>query len=168
MLHVGASRSSHIERLSGYAETLLDNGISPTERDICFIFSNSGRNAVPVEMALAFASRGSKVACITNLAHSSQVSSRHASGKRLYEVSDIVIDNCGCVGDAAMKIKDNICGPTSTVIGAAILQSIACGAVEELYNRGIAPEVFSSSNVDGGDAINQVYIDKYRKEIPIL
>ncbi len=168
MLHVGASRSSHIERLPGYAATLLDHGISPTANDVFFIFSNSGRNAVPVEMAIEAKKRGATVICITNLAHSGQSSSRHPSGKRLFELCDIVIDNCGCIGDAAMQLNDKTCGPTSTVIGAAILQSIACGAVEELQNRGVEPEVFSSSNVDGGDAINEQFIQKYQKEIPIL
>ena len=43
-----------------------------------------------------------------------------------------------------------------------------CLPMEEMLNRGASPEVFCSSNVDGGDAINQVYIDKYRKEIPML
>lgn len=168
MLHVGASRSSHIERLPGYAATLLDYGVSPTEKDVFFIFSNSGRNAVPVEMAIEVKKRGATVICITNLTHSGQSSSRHPSGKRLFELCDIVLDNCGCIGDAAMRLGDKTCGPTSTVIGAAILQSIACGAVEELQNRGVEPEVFSSSNVDGGDAINEQFIQKYQKDIPIL
>ena len=168
MLHVGASRSSRMERLSGYALSLLDNGITPGEKDVFFIFSNSGRNAVPVEMAMEIKKRGATVICITNLAHSGHSASRHSSGKRLFEISDIVIDNCGCIGDAAITIGENVCGPTSTVIGAAILQSIACGAVEELQNRHTVPEVFSSSNVDGGDAVNQVFLAKYRKEIPIL
>ena len=42
MLHSNASRSSQLERLPGYAATLLENGISPTEKDVVFIFSNSG------------------------------------------------------------------------------------------------------------------------------
>lgn len=168
MLHIGASRSSALERLPGYAETLLDHGISLTRKDVLFIFSNSGRNAVPLEMAMAARERGTKVICITNLAHSSQAVSRHSSGLRLFELSDIVIDNCGAVGDAAMTVGPYTCGPTSTVIGAAILQAIVCGVVEELQRRGIAPEVFCSSNVDGGDEINHRWIEQYRREIPIL
>lgn len=168
MLHIGASRSSRLERLPGYAATLLDNGISPTEKDLMFLFSNSGRNAVPVEMALEMKRRGVPTVCITNLAQSTRAASRHSSGLRLFELCDIVIDNCGADGDAAMEIGPWRCAPTSTVIGAAILQEIVCGAVAQLHARGLKPELFYSSNVDGGDAENHRLIRQYRPEIPML
>lgn len=168
MLHRGASRSSQVERLPGYVATLLDNGISPTENDTIFLFSNSGRNAVPLEMALEMKKRNVRTICITNMAQSSQATSRHSSGLRLFEICDIVIDNCGCVGDAAMEIGPYRCSPTSTVIGAAILQAIVCGVVAQLHEKAIVPEVFCSSNVDGGDEKNHHMIAQYRKEIPML
>lgn len=168
MLHRSASRSSQVERLPGYAATLLEGGICPTEKDTMFLFSNSGRNAVPVELALEMKRRGVKTVCITNLAQSSAASSRHESGLRLFEICDIVIDNRGAVGDAAMDIGPTRCAPTSTVVGSAILQAIVCGVVETLQSRGETPEVFCSSNVDGGDAINQAFITKYRRQIPFL
>ena len=167
MLHVNASRSSDIERQEGYAAKLLDK--TPLkENDLLFIFSNSGRNAVPVEMALEAKKRGAKTICITNLSHSSSSSSRHSSGKKLYELCDVVIDNCGCKGDAAMDIQGLRCGPTSTAVGAAILWAAVCEAVEALKKRGCPCEVFLSSNLDGSDEINQEYIKKYSKEIPML
>lgn len=168
MLHTSASRSSQLERLSGYAATLLDGGIDPTEKDIIFLFSNSGRNAVPVELALEMKKRGVRTVCITNLAQSTQATSRHSSGLRLFEICDIVIDNCGEIGDAAILAGGHRCGPTSTVIGAAILQAIVCAVVDQLHSRGAAPEVFCSSNVDGGDEINSRYIRQYRGTIPML
>ncbi len=168
MLHVGASRSSEVERIPGYAATLVGFGADPGERDVMIIFSNSGRNAVPVDMALIMKERGVKTIAVTNLNHSRASSSRHPSGKRLFEICDIVIDNGGCVGDASINAEGYVCGPTSTVIGAAIVQCIACGATGELAARGVKPEVFCSSNVDGGDEINHGYIRKYSKEIPIL
>ena len=168
MLHVNASRSSELERLPGYAATLLDNGICPGEKDTVFLFSNSGRNAVPVELALEMKRRGVKTVCITNLAHSSQSASRHSSGLRLFEICDIVIDNCGTVGDAAMDIGPYRCAPTSTAIGAAIVQGIVCGVVELLHRQGIVPELFLSSNVDGGDEVNLRLIGQYRGIIPML
>lgn len=168
MLHTNASRSSYMERISGYAGTLLDSysGIRP--RDVIFIFSNSGRNTVSVDMALEAQRKGMVTVCITNMRHSHSVTSRHPSGKKLYEVCDIVIDNCGAVGDAAVAIGSDVCGPTSTAVGAAIMQAVVCGTVEKLIEDGYTPEVFKSGNVDGGDEANERYIQKYRGEIRIL
>lgn len=168
MLHINASRSSHMERLSGYAQTLLEDGPAPQTGDVLLLFSNSGRNAVPLEMAIEAKKKGMTTICITNLTHSSGATSRHASGKKLYQLCDIVIDNCGCVGDAAIHVGDQVCGPTSTAIGAAILQAIVCGAVEKVQQAGGRAEVFCSSNVDGGDAVNEGYIEKYRSRIRML
>jgi uncharacterized phosphosugar-binding protein len=56
-------------------------------------------------------------------------------------------------------------GPTSTVVGGAILQSIVVGTVAELLKRGIKPEIFLSSNLAGGDQNNAAIFDKYRSII---
>lgn len=167
LLHINATRSSTMERLCGYAATLLE-GLTIKPGDVMFIFSNSGRNAVPIEMAQEAKERGMCVICITNLRHSNSVTSRHPSGKRLYDFCDIVIDNCGVVGDASVEIGDLVCGPTSTVIGTALLQAIVCGTVERLQEKGIVPEVFCSSNVDGNDEKNHAYLEKYKGTIRFL
>lgn len=167
LLHVNAFRSSVMERLCGYAATMLD-GLAINPGDVIFIFSNSGRNAVPIEMAQEAKKRGMQVVCITNLKHSNASASRHPSGKRLYDFCDIVIDNCGAVGDASVEIGDKVCGPTSTVIGAAILQAIVCRTVERLQEEGIEPEVFCSSNIDGNDEKNHAFLEKYKGTIRFL
>lgn len=168
MLHADAPRSSMLERLPGYAHTLINSRIGIKEGDVIFLFSNSGRNTVSVEMALEAKEKGMTVICITNLQHSRSVVSRHPSGKRLYEACDIVIDNLGAIGDAAIPIGSETCGPTSTVIGSAIMQAIVCGAVEKMIDDGAEPEVFKSSNVDGGDEANDRYIEKYHPSIRML
>jgi len=168
MLHVSATRSSHMERLSGYASLLLSDVRNIQSGGVLFIFANSGRNTVSVDMALCAKEKKLTTVAVTSLNHSQGVTSRHPSGKRLFEVCDIVIDNGGIKGDACMEIGWNMCGPTSTVIGAMIIQAVVCGAVELLVERGIDPEVFSSGNLDGTEQINQKYIDKYRPQIPML
>ena len=65
------------------------------------------------------------------------------------------------------KIGRNV-APTSTAAGAAILNAIEARAVEIMVEEGYQPEVFSSSNVDGGDEINEAYIRKYSGEIKAL
>lgn len=164
MLHAGAAKSTTLERLEGYAAVLAEH-YALKEGSTLLIFSNSGRNAVTVEMVLEAKKRGLSVIAITNMTHTSAVSSRHKSGKKLCDVADIVIDNHGCHGDAAMEIGDHKVGPTSTAVGAAILQAIVCGVVELAEEEGTDIEVFSSSNVDGGDKINEAHIKKFTGEI---
>lgn len=169
MLHEGAAKSTSLERLEGYGEILFDmHGLK--EKDVLFLFSNSGRNGVAIDLGIIAREKGVKTVVITNMEHTMQGKSRHSSGKKLFELGDIVIDNCGCIGDASMKIDAlgrNV-APTSTAAGAAILNAIEARAVELMINDGFVPEVFSSSNVDGGDEINNAFVEKYRKEIKSL
>lgn len=167
MLHTGASRSSQFERVAGFASILLTS--SPAKAgDVMFVFSNSGRNTMPVEMALKARELGLKTICITSFAHAATVSSRHESGKKLGEVCDVSLDNCGSPGDACVALGEQLMGPTSTVVGAALLQAIVCRAAEILQERGITPEIFASANIDGGDRKNAAYLAKYKEKINIL
>ena len=168
MLHESASVSSRMERLPCYADILMDDLKDAKEGDVLFVFSNSGRNTVSIDIALMARKKGMKVICITNLKHARSDSSRHESGLMLHEVCDIVIDNCGVVGDACMDVGGIMTGPTSTIAGCCILNAIVCEAVDMMMEKGLKPEVWCSSNVDGGDEINDVYINKYRKDIKIL
>lgn len=169
MLHESAAKSTEIERLSGYAEIILSHyGVS--EGDTIVIISNSGRNSVCVDTALMCKERGVNVVALTSVTHSMSGESRHASGKRLFEIADIVLDNHGCYGDACVNIPEigKTVSPTSTVVGAAILNAIEAECVDILVKQGITPEVFSSSNVDGGDEINTQYVKKYNGVIKHL
>ena len=135
------------------------------EGSTIFIFSNSGRNAVTVEMAIEAKKRGLTVIAITNMIHTSAASSRHSSGKKLCDIADIVIDNHGCYGDASMEIGKLRVSPTSTSVGAAILQSVVCGVVKTAEENGVDIPVFSSSNIDGGDAVNEAHIKNFTDKV---
>ena len=160
------TKSTLLERLDGYAKILVDL-YRVSEGDVILIASNSGRNAYPVEMALEAKQRGAKVIAITNMKHSSATSSRHSSGKKLYEVADVVIDNCGAFGDAAVQLDGlpEKIGATSTVVGAALINGIVIEAVEKMIADGIVPPVFMSANLDGGDEHNAKIFEEYRDNI---
>lgn len=169
MLHNGAIKSTDMERLSGYAELILDR-YECTPNDCLLIASNSGRNAVTIEMVEAARRRGMKVIALTNLTHSQAQESRHSSGKKLYQLADVVLDNQGCLGDAAIHIPElnrNIAA-TSTSLGAMLLHAVVIAAVEQMLAKGHHPEVFSSSNLDEGDAINHQILQKYRAMVKPL
>lgn len=56
-----------------------------------------------------------KIIALTNVSYSMSTTSRHSSGKRLCELADVVIDNHGDVGDAAVRIDGvaQAVGPTA-------------------------------------------------------
>ena len=164
-----ATLTSALERQSEYGRIVLNN-TDIGKGDLLFIHSVSGRNGVTVEMAIAAKEKGITVIGITNMEYSSASESRHSSGKCLYELCDIVIDNCGCFGDAAMDI-DGFAGkvsPTSTVTGAAIINAICAEAAGMFIAEGIDPPVFMSANIDGGDEYNAVILEKHKDKIKYM
>lgn len=168
MLHVSASDSTQWERKPDYARELLKK-YPMKKNDVLLLFSNSGRNSVPVEMALAAKEMGITTVAITNLNHSTASTPRNPYGLRLFEAVDIVIDNMGELGDACIDTPSGRkIGPTSTAVGAALLQALCCRAEEIARERGVSAEFFASSNIDGGDEINQQFIDKYKPVIKCL
>ena len=66
MLHLSASESSEWERKEGLAEELLQK-YPVQEGDTVLIASNSGRNALPVEMAVRCREKGAFVIALTNI-----------------------------------------------------------------------------------------------------
>ena len=155
----GALESTRAERESGIAGQLIaDQDVRPG--DTAIIISNSGRNAAPVEMALEMKHLGIPVIAITSLEQSRASISRHVSGKRLFEIADVTIDNCVPPGDALITIRrmDSATGASSTVAGSAIIHSIVIEAINGLYTRGITPPVLPSANLESTkpDALKEI------------
>lgn len=158
------TKSSYIERLSGYAQ-ILANLYDIQENDVVLIASNSGRNAYPVELALEAKKRNAFVVAITSIAHSSKTTSRHESGKKLMDIADIVIDNCGAYGDSSLLLdgmKATIC-PTSSMANSFIAQAISVACCEELLKHNVEPPVFVSLNCDGNETVNESLFKKYTR-----
>lgn len=156
------TKSTFIERLEGYA-TILAELYKISENDVVLIASNSGRNAYPVELALEAKNRGAKVIAMTSLSHSKQVTSRHKSGKLLYEIADIVIDTCGQKGDAATYLEgiDVPILPTSSISNTFICAALSAEVASYLHVNHHEVEVLVSANVDGGFEKNEAYMEKY-------
>ncbi len=159
--------TSQMERLEGYG-TNLAKTISFKNQDVLILHSVSGRNPIIIDLALTAKAKGVKIISLTNVQYSRSVTSRHSSGKRLFEVSDIVIDNHGEIGDACCELTGIVqkAGPSSTVIGAAILNTIIVEVCEQLIANGIKhPPIFYSANLDGGDLRNAELYEEYKEVI---
>lgn len=166
ILPLSAMQDADIERDPANAHRLLAQyDIRP--EDGMVIVSNSGRNGATVEMALAARQRGLPVVAVTAMAHTTAVSSRHPGGQRLYEVADIVIDNCGPLGDALLPLADTglkVCS-VSSITGALIAQGLTAEITGRLLAAGLVPPVLISANVDGGDAHNAELRARYAGRI---
>jgi len=155
--------TTKLERLPGFgaqiiAETPIEAG------DILIVHSVSGRNVVAVEVAQGARERGAFVIAVTSLEYSRAVQPRQLGMPRLFEVADLVLDNCVPVGDALIELPGlpQRVGPASTVSGAAILNAVVVRTTELLFQRtGNAP-IFISANIDGGDEHNQRWLEHYR------
>lgn len=155
------------ERLPGYAQIVFDSyPIKPS--DLIIIVSNSGRNCLPVEMALAARERGIPTIGITSLAHSRSVTSRTPQRLRLFEVCDVVIDTGVEAGDATVELiggEPLRMGPASTLAGIFIANCISGMAARKLIESGFDPPVFASANSDGADERNRPLVEFLRERI---
>lgn len=151
----------HAERDAGLARRLWElHEIAPA--DVFVVASNSGANAATIEMAMLAQKNGNPVIAITSLAHSEAVESNHLSGRKLFEVADVVIDNCGVRGDSAVDLGDDVTvTPTSTITGALIAQMIVTEACGLLAARGEEVPVLISVNVAGGEERNEQMKQRY-------
>lgn len=158
--------TSEMERMLGYGKIILDNEPAKAD-DVLIIHSVSGRNAVAIDMAQAAKDKGMCVVVVTNMNTATSVSSRHPSGKMLHDFADVLIDNHGDRGDAAIQLEgfSQKIASSSTVVGAAILNAVMVRACEILWEKGINPPVFMSGNIDGGDAYNKAVIAEHRENI---
>ena len=155
------TKSELAERIEGLGELIVAHSrIAPP--DVLLIISQSGRNAVPIEVAQAARARGLRTIALTSLRHAAGQPSRHSSGRHLHEVVDLAIDSSVPDGDCSIRLPNGmLMGPLSGVVGAALVQALVIGAAEKLRQRGVEPPVFRSGNVDGGREANDELIERY-------
>ena len=168
MLHEGAVKSSYYERMSGLAKPVFER-YGLTKDDVLLVVSTSGINSVPIEMAMCAKEKGIPVIAIVSYAYADDVS-RHASGKKLHDIADVLIDNGVCHGDASVTVgdTDRRVGPISTISASLIAQSIVVQADENLWKKGILPPTYMSGNIAGGMESNQELIERYMHRIKHL
>ena len=134
--------------------------------DVLFVGSVSGKTPNVIELALQAKAHGLTVIGLTSIAYSSRLDPMHPSGKRLYEVADLVLDNHAPYGDAMLEVEglDYAICPASGLGAATIMWAIMAGLVEEMLARGLKPSVYPSVNrPDGWDLLNQIYADALQK-----
>lgn len=158
--------TSSMERLIGYGNEIAKK-TQIKQGDIIICHSVSGRNSVMLDFVNEAKKMGAYIIAITNVKYSQEVESRHPSKKRLFELGDLIIDNHGEIGDACIKFEklSQKVAPSSTIVGAFIVNSLVCGITEKLIELGIDPPIFYSANLDGGDEKNKKIFKEYSENI---
>src|ERR1700676_4393004 len=99
----GLRQSLHLEKTPGYAEQILRNfAFGP--KDVLIVISTSGIREVIIEMAEGARDRGLAVIAVLSRAHCEQAKPAHASGKKLIDVADVILDNGAPVGDCLLPL----------------------------------------------------------------
>jgi uncharacterized phosphosugar-binding protein len=157
------------ERIEGVGTALM-RGFDGRPGEVLIVFSNSGVNPLPIEVALEGKQRGLFTAGVSSFEHSQRSESKHPSGKRLKDIVDVAIDTHVPYGDAGLEVPAlpmNI-GPLSTIAGVSIVNAIVAETIELILAAGEIPPVRISRNTPAGDAHNEKFRLRYADRIPEL
>lgn len=167
MLSVSASKSSRLEKDEKNAEKILDD-YKFGKNDVLCVFSVSGINGVPVEVAKQGKEKGLKVVGLGSSAYSEE-KSRHSSGKKLADFCDEFLDNRVPKGDAVMELKDGgKAVPISTVVSSCLIQTSIAETLKKLEKENVKFDVFGSGNLSANIGKNAELVEKYGKRIRFI
>jgi uncharacterized phosphosugar-binding protein len=161
---------------AGFIENLVGYGTAIVERydrqyelragEVVIVISNSGKNSSPLEVALHAKKKGCIVVGLCSVDMSTKAKTAHPGGKNLHALSDYVLDNGGVPGDTVMPLTDTIMtGPTSTFIGASLLNWLMLSTMEWLKQNGHEIPVLRSQNIPGAIDFNRAVGAKYKHRL---
>jgi uncharacterized phosphosugar-binding protein len=158
----GQRQAMFLENVSGLAERILRN-FDLSSTDSALVASSSGCNVVPIEMAEGFKRRGLKVVAIISRRHSEATPSQHASGKRLQDFADLVLDTGAPAGDAMVKVPglETPVSPGSTVGGGLLVNSIKAEVAARLTRAGKPPTVLTAGALVGKERAAELFEAAY-------
>jgi len=142
--------------------------------DLLIIFHNIGINAATIDAALEAKERGAKIVAVSSSCWQNEMPKdhfiRHSSGKNLFDLADVCIDDFNPVGDAVVNVPgfSTPIGPVSNLVDFAIAHLLEIETVRQCVERGIVPPVWNSANAPGGDEKNVEYVSRYKPRVKSL
>ena len=142
--------------------------------DVLIIFHNIGINAATIDAAMEAKEAGAKIVAVSSSHWQQEMAPdhfiRHPSGKNLFDLADVCIDDYNAVGDCAVSVPgfDSPIAPNSNVIDFTIAHWLEIEAIRQCVERGVEPPVWRSANAPGGDEFNKKYVEKYASRVKML
>jgi len=147
---MGIHQFLFLERAEGYGRAIM-KGYTFDSRDTMWIFSHTGINNVNIDVALRAKELGMRIIATGSAEQAESSTPRHPSGKKLFELADVVIDTRVPAGDSSVPLKghqDNV-GPVSTMAFVTVVWMTITTVAEILAERGVKLFIHPSHNVPG-------------------
>ena len=153
---MGVHQFVFLERVEGYGVEIM-KGYNFDSRDTMWLFSHTGINNVNIDVALEAKKRGMKVIAYGSAAAAKGKTSRHSTGKTIFDVADIVVDSCAPIVDASVDLKNHQdkVGPVSTMAFVTCVWMTVTTVAEILADRGVKLFIHPSHNVPGDDTAKE-------------
>ncbi|MCO6008868.1 sugar isomerase domain-containing protein [Actinoallomurus purpureus] len=156
----GAWPATEAERRSGLGGPVLE-AAAPRAGDLVVIFSNSGANPYPVELATAARSYGLPVVAVVS-GPSMEIAPARA-GVKLGEVADLVLDTLAPPGDVSHPVD----APRTAALSSLSSVYLWNLLLARMSGRADLP-LWASANVPGGDERNAELLARYSERVPVL
>lgn len=161
----GAKASTSAERLTGLAAEVFGK-VELSGHDALVVFSTSGVNPYPVELAVAARAAGMPVVAVTS-SPANAVAPRRADST-LAENATVVLDTLVAPGDSSYPAAAPVTAALSTLANAFLWNLVLARLLDKAAETGFEVPLWRSSNVPGGDEANARYFDRYASRIPPL
>ncbi|MGE5410317.1 MAG: sugar isomerase domain-containing protein [Clostridiales bacterium] len=147
---MGVHQFVFLERVEGYGVEIM-KGYNFDPRDCMWIFSHTGINNVNIDVALEAKKRGMKLIVFGSASNAKGKTTRHSSGKTIFDIADIVVDSCAPIEDASVPLKNHKdkVGPVSTLAFVTCVWMTITTVAEILADRGVKLYIHPSHNVPG-------------------
>jgi uncharacterized phosphosugar-binding protein len=147
---MGIHQFLFLERAEGFGREIMKS-YDFDRRDCMWIFSHSGINNVNIDVALRAKELGMKVIVAGAEEGFSSTPSRHSSGKRVFDIADVVIDTGVPATDASVPLQNHFdkVGPVSTMGFVAVVWCTVVTVAEILAERGVTLHIHPSHNIPG-------------------
>ncbi|MEV4677744.1 MULTISPECIES: sugar isomerase domain-containing protein [Actinomadura] len=160
-----ALRSTRVEREAGVGRAVAA-AAAPAPPDVAVVFSTSGRNPYPVEVAAECRARGVPVVAVTSARAARGAAARTATA--LADHADIVLDTCVPPGDVLHPAAAPRTAAASTILAAYAWARVLAALDDLAAARGAELPRWTSANVPGGDEVNAALLARYRHRVPEL
>lgn len=166
---MGVHQFVFLERVEGYGVEIM-KGYNFDSRDTMWIFSHTGINNVNIDVALEAKKRGMKVIAYGSAAAAKGKTSRHSTGKTIFDIADIVVDSCAPIVDASVDLKNHQdkVGPVSTMAFVTCVWMTVTTVAEILADRGVKLFIHPSHNVPGDTTAKErldAALSEYKKRV---